>query len=265
MIQKFLLFAVLSGLFISCKDTLKTEKDAVNSDTTEQKAKSTNEIATADSSKTFQDVYFIKSKKIPVTDQLAKFIEEKIENVEAIDFTGDNIPDYICQAKVDSLGIGNEYWVSSDYKTIRKAKHYTDGFYYRWFINLDSDPEPEMFEAVGDEEGANYTITDLNLLTGKISTLLYINPVIIENQKKYWGYPWDIKNIKARTNGTVTELFCSLNHQIIRDGNEENDPKSQKQMPVLFFTGHHTQESGHETIKKEQWLTLKEIIKQTKR
>lgn len=79
------------------------------------------------------------------------------------------------------------------------------------------------------------------------------------------GYPWDTKNIIARKNGTKIELFCSLNHKIIRDGNEENDPKYQKQMPVLFFTGHHTQDSGFMDIKDEQWLSLSEIIKQTKR
>ncbi len=37
------------------------------------------------------------------------------------------------------------------------------------------------------------------------------------------------------------------------------------QMPVIFFTGHHTQESRKDIIKNEQWLTLHEIIKQTKK
>ncbi|KFF10025.1 hypothetical protein [Flavobacterium hydatis] len=259
--QKYILFIFLTALLISCKDTVKQENNAIKPDSIKQEEKNTPSVTTDSSTA----VYFIKTKMIPATDELKKRITEKIESVESVDFTGDKIPDYICKTAVDSLGIGNEYWISSEYKTIKKAKHYTDGFNYRWFINLDDDPEPEIFETNGDEDGADYTIRDQDLIAGKDKILLYINPFIIENQKKYWGYSWDVKNIIARKNGTNIELFCSLNHKVIRDGNEENDPKSQKIMPVIFFTGHHTQESGNHFIKKEQWLSLKEIIKQTKR
>lgn len=260
--QKITLFLILTTVLISCKDTSNQETKPENS--TEQKVKNTASEVT-DSSKNFTAVYFLKSQKIPASNKLREYIKQKMDSVETVDFTGDKIPDYICRTAIDSLGIGDEYWISSEYKTIKKAKYYTDGFYYHWFINLDSDPEPEIFDVTGDEDGADYTIQDQNLATGKDKMLLYFNPVIIENQKKYWGYPWDTKNIMARKNGTKIELFCSLNHKIIRDGNEENDPKYQKQMPVLFFTGHHTQDSGFMDIKDEQWLSLSEIIKQTKR
>ncbi|KQO22980.1 hypothetical protein ASF10_11590 [Flavobacterium sp. Leaf82] len=259
--QKFLLL-ILTALLVSCKDSPKQETNSTKPKNTNQEAKNT-VSKVADSSKTA--VYFIKSKKTAATNELRKYITEKIESVESVDFTGDKVPDYICKTTIDTLGIGNEYWISSEYKTIKKVKYYGDGFSYRWFINLDHDPEPEMFVANGDEDGADYTIMDQNLVSGKDSILLYINPVLIENQKKYWGYPWDIQNIIARKNGSNIELFCSLNHQIIRDGNEESDPEFQKQMPVLFFTGHHTQESGKMGIKDEKWLSLQEIIKQSKR
>lgn len=249
-------------LFISCKDKSDKVEKTSSKEITDDTKQIESEIA--DSSKELPSVYFIKSEKILATDQLKKYLKEELDSVEKVDFTGDKIPDYICKTTIDSLGNGTEYWVSSEFKTIKKRK-LADGFHYRWFINLDNDPEPEMFEGIGDEDGADYVITDQNLSTGKDVTLLYVNPVIIENGKKYWGYPWDIKNIKARKNGDNIELFCSLNHQIIRDGNEETDPKSQKQMPVLFFTGHHTQEFRVENCKDEQWITLKEIIKQTKR
>jgi hypothetical protein len=262
--QKLTLFVILTALIISCKDTLKPKTKSINSNTIEQKTTNI-ESEVADTSKTFTAIYLIKSEKIPATDELREYIKEKIDSTETIDFTGDKIPDYICRTSIDTSGIGNEYWISSDFKTIKKTKYYTDGFYYRWFINLDNDPEPEILEVSGAEDGADYTINDQNLLTGKDSTLLYIDPVIIENKQRYWGYGWDIHDIKARKNGTDIELFCSLNHKIIRDGNEETDPKFQKQMPVLFFTGHHTQESGDLDSKDEQWLTLQEIIRQTKR
>ncbi|WP_123773901.1 hypothetical protein [[Flexibacter] sp. ATCC 35103] len=259
--QKFLLL-ILTALLVSCKESSGQEINPVKPDNTKQEAKNT-VSKVADSLETA--VYFIKSKKIAAPDELRKYIKEKIESVESIDFTGDKVADYICKTAIDTSGIGNEYWISSEYKTIKKVKYYGDGFQYRWFINLDNDPEPEMFETNGDEDGADYTITDQNLVTGKDKTLLYINPVIIENNKKYWGYSWDVKNIMARKKGNNIELFCSLSHQIIRDGNEEFDPEFQKIMPALFFTGHHTQESGNLVIKDEKWLTLQEIIKQTKR
>lgn len=259
--QKLLLI-ILTALLVSCKDNSGQETNSIKPDNTKKETK-TAVSKTADLSETA--VYFIKSKKIAATDELKKSIKEEIESVESIDFTGDKIADYICKTPIDTSGIGNEYWISSEYKTIKKVKYYGDGFQYRWFINLDYDPEPEIFETNGDGDGADYTIKDQNLATGKDKTLLYINPVIIEDNKKYWGYSWDVKNIIARKNGTNIELFCSLNHKIIRDGNEESDPEFQKIMPVIFFTGHFTQESGNLVIKDEKWLTLQEIIKQTKR
>jgi hypothetical protein len=262
--QSFLKIIFLLGFFTSCKETIKQDSNLSKFDTTLQNKK-TLKLEISDTATTVTDIGFMKPKKVEVTDNIKRCAKEKIESVEEIDFTGDKIPDFICKAKLDKLGIGNEYWISSEYKIIKITKYYSDGFYYRWFINLDNDPEPEIYEAIGDEDGADYIITDQNLLIGKDTTLLYINPVIVENDKKYWGYPWDISNIRVMTSGKNIELFCSLNHKIVRDGNEENNTKFQKQMPVIFFTGHHTQESGQHNIKNEQWLTLKEIIRQTKR
>jgi len=262
--HKLTLIVILTGLLISCKDTVRQETKSVNSKIIKTEATNA-KLKIVDSSKTFSGIHLVKSEKTAITDKLKEYVTEKIESVETIDITGDNVPDYICKTTVDTLGIGNEYWISSAYKTIKKTKYYSDGFFYRWFVNLDNDPEPEIFEAVGDSDYSSFSITDQNLLTGKDQTLLYLNPVIIEDQKRYWGYAWDIHDIKARKNGTNIELFCSLNHKINSYENDENELKLQKQIPILFFTGHHTQESGNLNSKNDQWLTLQEIIKQTKR
>jgi hypothetical protein len=249
---------------MSCNDISKQQKKNQNSDTTKPKADNI-KAQVEDSSKIFVDIGFIKPAKIEATDKLKKCVKGIIESVETIDFTGDKITDYICRTKPGINGIGKEYWVSSDYRIIKNNKYGSYGFLYRWFINLDNDLEPEFYEASGDEDGADYLLKDQNLATGKDTTLLYINPVVIENGKKYWGYPWNITNIKARTNGRTVELFCSLNHKLTRDGNEENHPEHQTQMPVLFFTGHPSQDSDCGNIENEQWLTLQEIIKRTKK
>ncbi|MFB9076732.1 hypothetical protein ACFFLS_24045 [Flavobacterium procerum] len=260
----FITCIILIVLFSSCKDNSEKKTDSENSVKEEQKIDSL-KSEEVDSIQADPEISIIKPKTIPLTDELKKHIGEEIDSVKTIDFTGDKVLDFICIAKPDTTGIANEYWVSSEYKTIKKVKNNLNTIHHRWFINLDDDPEPEIYEAIGEEDGVNYTIQDQNLQTGKDKILLYINPVIIEKNKIYWGYAWDTKNIIARKNGKVTEVFCSLNHTIERDGNEETNPKAQKQMPVLFFSGHHTQEGFQLIIKDEQWLSLKEIIKKTKR
>lgn len=213
----------------------------------------------------FTTLVFNQAKGIPTNPRLQNMIKETIDSVETIDFTGDQVLDYIVRTGGDKNSIGLEYWISSDYKIIKKTKYYLDAFHYRWFINLDDDPEPEIYDAVGEEDGADYTIQDQNLITGKDTILLYINPVIIEDGIKYWGYPWDISNIKAIKNQHQVQLYCSLSHEIIRDGAWETDPKHQSQMPVIFFDGHHTQDFHPKNVKNMQWLTLKEIVDKTKR
>lgn len=219
----------------------------------------------SDTIRTFMDVGFTRPLKISTPIKLKEYLKDSIDYVEEIDFTGDKIPDFICKMKCDSAGVGDEYWVSSNFKKIKKLQYYSSGFHYRWFINLDNDPEPEIYEATGDEDGADYMFVNQNLKTGKDKTMLYINPVIIQNDKKYWGYPWDIKDFLVRTDGKTVELFCSLKHSISRDGNETILPPNQKQMPVIFFKGHPTQKGEQKGLKNEEWLSLTEIIDKTKK
>ncbi|MBB6274757.1 hypothetical protein HDF26_005239 [Pedobacter cryoconitis] len=218
-----------------------------------------------DTLRAFGEVGFTRPLRIKTPVKLQKYLKDSINYVEEVDFTGDKIPDFICKMKLDSTGVGNEYWITSNLKTVKKLQYYGDGFHYRWFINLDSDPEPEIYEAIGDEDGADYTFVDQNLKTGKDKTLLYINPVVIENDKKYWGYPWDVKDFMARTDGKTVELFCSLKHSITRDGNEISLPPGQKQMPVVLFRGHPTQKGELKGVKNEEWLSLTEIVDRTKK
>jgi hypothetical protein len=84
---KFIVFVILTGLLISCKDTLKPKTKSVNSDTIEPKTTNI-ESEIADTSKAFTALYLIKSKETPVTDKLRECIKEKIESAETIDFTG---------------------------------------------------------------------------------------------------------------------------------------------------------------------------------
>ncbi len=263
---KLLIFGLLfSCCILSCNQTDKKQDKIEMADTTTISLDTKTDTALTEAVPVFTAVAFNKAKGIPINTRFQNMIKETIDSVETIDFTGDNILDYLVRTEGDKNSVGFEYWVSSDYKIIKKAKYYLDSFHYRWFINLDDDPEPEIYDAVGEEDGADYTIQDQNLITGKDTILLYINPVIIEDGIKHWGYPWDISTIKARKNHHQVQLYCSLDHEIIREGSGEIDPKHQTQKPVIFFDGHHTQDFHPENVKNLQWLTLTEIIDKTKR
>ena len=267
MTRLLLIIIFFITLFIACNNPSSEHLKIVDLDTfnnSQEKLKPEN----VDSSNEFINIGFTKPKNVNASDKLRNSIDGEIINVEEIDFTGDKIPDFICKMKADSTGQGIEYWVSSNYKIIKTTKYYSDGFYYRWFINLDEDPEPEIVKATGDEDYADYTIADQNLVSGFDRILLYINPIILEDKQAYWGYPWDVTNIQALTNGKLVKLKCSLNHKLMNEENQKADDNivaTQKQLPVIFFNGHHTQDGKFEKedIKNVQWLTLSEIIRQT--
>lgn len=255
---------LFSSCILSCTQTDKKQEEIAMADTISRHMGS----ETTDSTQKipiFKNVVFDKAKGIPISLKLKDVIKETIDSVETVDFNGDQELDYIIRTELDANGLGFEYWISSRYKILKKNKGFSDGFHYRWFINLDDDPEPEIYDALGDEEGAEYTIQDQNLLSGNDTVLLYINPVIIEDNIKYWGYPWDISTVKARKNRHAVQLYCSLNHEITREEGWEIDAKHQSQVPVIFFDGHHTQNFHPKNVKNMQWLTLNEIIDKTKR
>lgn len=135
-----------------------------------------------------------------------------------------------------------------------------DGIQIRKFINLDADPELEIIDATGYEDGIDYTIQNLNLETGELVTILYFNPVIETEEKNYWGYPWDWTKLKIKSKG---QIKVSLNHVIRRDGNI-TIPKNQKIMPVIYFDGIPTQKSNVDEIQEIEWLTISEIIKKSR-
>ncbi len=181
---------------------------------------------------------------------------EEILLIEAIDFKGDNKKDFIVTTMLDENGYKvREYWISSDYKKIRQADIYKDGIQIRKFINLDNDPEPEVIDATGFEDGIDYTIKNLNLKSGELEVVLYFNPVIESEDQNYWGYPWDWRRLKINNDG---QIKTSLNHKIVRDGNVKI-PKNQKIMPIIYFEGIPTQESYVEEIYDIDWKKLKEI------
>ena len=179
-----------------------------------------------------------------------------------VDFNGDGLKDYICQPdyKTRMIDPYKEIWINSDFKIVKSIDKYWMDYDFFWFVNIDSDPEPEIFSAIGNSDGIDYCFIDQDLKTGKDSILFYFNPVILDSNKVYWGYPWDIKDLLVKIENGQVKVKCSLDHDIERDG-EITRPNSQNQFPVIFFAGKSTQPNikvGQ--INGFEWLTITEIM-----
>ncbi len=179
-----------------------------------------------------------------------------------VDFNGDGLRDYICQPdyKTELIDPHKEIWINSDFKIVKSVEKYWMDYDFFWFVNIDSDPEPEIFSATGYSDGIDYCFIDQDLKTGKDSILFYFNPVILDSDNEYWGYPWDIKDILVKLENGQVKVKCSLDHDIKRDG-EITRPNSQSQFPVICFTGKSTQPNINVgQINGFEWLTISEIM-----
>jgi hypothetical protein len=192
--------------------------------------------------------------------ELESKVKGEIDQVFQVDFTGDAIGDFIIRTKLDSNGHFKEIWLTSNFLVFSKIKREEKSHDFMGFINLDNDPEPELYRANGYSDGIDYAIYNLNMTTGKQELLFYFNPVIIENENDFWGYPWDTKGIMTSKANGVTMIYCSIHHDINREG-EITIPKNQKILPVLFLSGQSTQPFPIEEIRNREWHTLDELMK----
>ncbi len=179
-----------------------------------------------------------------------------------VDFNGDGLKDYICQPnyKTELIDPHKEIWINSDFKKVKSIEKYWMDYDFFWFVNIDSDPEPEIFSATGHSDGIDYCFIDQGLATGKNSILFYFNPVIFDSNRKYWGYPWDIEDLMIKLENGQIKVKCSLDHEIERDG-EITRPDSQSLFPVICFSGKSTQPNINVgQINGFEWLTITEIM-----
>jgi hypothetical protein len=177
-----------------------------------------------------------------------------------VDFDGDGKQDFICEMIPDEMGKATtvEYWITSGLRLIKKKAKHGQDFDYYWFINLDDDAEPEIFSANGYEDGIDYAIYDQDLKTGAETLVSYVNPVIFDDGRLHWGYPWDISDMITKKEFNSVLIKASFDHDIERDG-EVTMPEPSKKFPVIFFYGHPTQSSEVERIRKIRWLSIDEL------
>jgi len=195
-----------------------------------------------------------------VPDRLRTVIEEEIKTVIHIDFNGDTYKDFIVHCSTNEEFKFKEYWVTSELVIWMTRLRYHVGIEYFNFINLDSDPEPEVYTAFGYEDGIDYALYDLDLTEGTVNLLFFLNPIIMEGNTYFWGYSWDIKNMLVKNVDGEVKVLSSTDHDIMRDG--VLIPDEQSILPCVFFDGTSTQPNIKiEEIRNINWSTIEEIIK----
>jgi len=196
-----------------------------------------------------------------VPDKLRAVIKDEIKTVIQIDFNGDTYGDFIVQCATNEEIKFKEYWVTSELVIWMTRLRYHVGIEYFNFINVDNDPEPEVYTAFGYEDGIDYALYDLDLNAGTENLLFFLNPIIRTGENHYWGYHWDIMNMLVKIVDGEVKILSATDHDIIRDG-VITIPDDQLILPCIFFTGKSTQldiEIGE--IRNMKWSTLEEIIK----
>ena len=151
--------------------------------------------------------------------------------------------------------------MTSDFVLFNRTLKYVQDYDLIRFVNLDSDPEPEIYSARGYSDGIDYAIYDINMKTGKQELLFYFNPVIIDKGKLFWGYPWATRGFVTKTIDGEPKIYYSTDHDIEREG-EISVPESQKVLPVIFLIGQTTQPNiGVGEVRNRTWGTIEEIKK----
>ncbi|MEO9219916.1 MAG: hypothetical protein ABI315_15175 [Bacteroidia bacterium] len=205
---------------------------------------------------------FVKMDTIDTPAELTRLLSGHINRTFQVDFDGDGFSDYICQLDFQDTtkDVYKEIWINSHYKIVKTIEKYSMDYDFFWLVNIDNDPEPEIFSAAGYSDGIDYCFIDQDIKNGKDRILLYFNPVIDDSDENYWGYPWDIKDLMIRLDNGLFKLKCSINNEIERDG-EITIPDWQKGFPVICFSGHSNQpDIKVGTIGAWEWLTISEIL-----
>ena len=201
-----------------------------------------------------------------------------IIKTETIDFNGDNKLDYFVLFRNPSWHSSStkpfafELWYTSSFKVVKRVQiSVVLDYDFRWFINLDNDPEPEIVSARGFSDGVTYAISDQNPSDWSEKLTFSFNPILIDPtdpwEVHYWGYTKDITNIMTKNDGGLIKIRCSFEHKVYRDSEHYvPDWQQQHQLPVIFFTGKPKKRYRKDyRIRKIQWLSFQEIIEKARR
>lgn len=164
--------------------------------------------------------------------------------------------EYIITASDSSATNIYEFWFKNN-SLIHEFKYPWVEINYKWFVNLDEDRENEIIRAQGFEDEIDYVV--YNIENNKQIPILYFNPILIDKDYPntyFWGYPWDIDSLIIQNK----KIYVSLNDSGLINA-DHPIPKTQIEIPYIFFRGHTTQSNFKiQNLKRPQFLRLMQVI-----
>lgn len=182
---------------------------------------------------------------------------KKVDRVFFVDFNGDEKRDYIIELKTNHPDKYHEVWITDKFEPYLQKVNDRLEFDYRFFINLDDDPEAELITARGTNKGINYVLLDYS--GRKEEIVCYFNPVIAEKGKFSFGYPWDITGLDTKKVKKEICLQWNIVHDVKREG-EYYKPEAPRPFPLLFLEGKTNSIPIRDNeMGKQEWFSLNEI------
>ncbi|MNX20845.1 hypothetical protein D3C86_507970 [compost metagenome] len=168
--------------------------------------------------------------KVELSEKLKREIPKnlKIIKTEKVNLKNDlNI--FICLTLDEKTGEYNEYWFSNEEKIKQVNKFYSESN-KKWFVNIDDDPELEMVKIITEEGSVDCAFYNINLDNLKPNIIFNFDPIILKNEKKYWGYSGDIDDIILKDK----KLLVTVENNI-PDYEEKKMSANQKKLPIIYF------------------------------
>ncbi len=182
-----------------------------------------------------------------LTPELRKLSGPAVQRVEAIDFTGDGVEDFIVSVDPDQVIPGRtfstkELWITSDYRIVRTPQLFRTPIFERWFVNLDADPEPEIVTCAGYEDGIDYWIDDQTDALGRTAFLFRFLPVASiedadEGPRAVWIDREQLRGTAVRRVAAGHGIVCSFDYdsEALMEMVQLPPEPPQTALPLLFF------------------------------
>jgi len=173
----------------------------------------------------------LEPEKIETSEKIKSSIPEnlKILNTKKVNLNND-VTIFICLTIDKTKGEYNEYWFSNNEEIKLIDKFYSESN-KKWFVNIDDDPALEMVKIISDEGFVDCAFYDIDTQNLKSNIIFNFDPIILNEDKKYWGLSNDISDIILKDKKLLTTIENG-----IPDYEEKKMSKNQKKTPIIYFS-----------------------------
>ncbi|WP_198014253.1 hypothetical protein [Leptospira wolffii] len=125
----------------------------------------------------------------------------------------------------------------------------SDGYHYKWYLDLKKNNTMYVLEFDDDEDYADYRISEMNLQNMKKRTLFNILPIAKDGDRLNWGDLDSIQDIILEKKSLPYKLNVALNHRIPIDSAFF---EGKGKIPIFFFIGTMTDNSTYKELIMEK-------------